>query len=427
MNLYRSFGNLLETWVTEGVPCSDPEQDKWLGGDCGNSLTAPPDMGPNLRSESVDSGVEMASSDTSLPSPHCSVSMGNTEIDTVTTEREEDRLTPASTLQSSVLSAPSSAPSSSLYLCPRTAQTPQEGSMALHLKVERALQRTEPRCQSLRNNPESHTDDVVLRRRTHSSLAKQRASTLVKGQRPESFGMRKTVSSSVPSRQMSEPCRRPLSLYHDNLPAQTKTEDRCEEEREVLSPGLSYLEQVCRMLEEIARLQMRNRGLQTEMDALREHQAKQANQAPETLLCDCKAVAEDVSSCQRLEIAGVEHISSGTQWLNHHAYRDFRQRSASDTRILAGHLRKLKPDSRGQHRSKDDLLEQATEDHETQEFKKEEVNKTKTWKLKVASLRREESTLKPDSEISGQQMHQKNSSRRRLSQLFRRRRKTLPA
>lgn len=200
MNLYRSFGNLLETWVAEGGPCSDPEQDKWFGSDCGNSLTASPDMGTNLRSESVDSGVEMASSDTSFPSPCGSVSVGNPEIDPVSTERVEDRLTPVSTSQT------------------------QDCSVDLHLKLEQALQRTQPKCQSLRNNPMSHTGDVVLRRKT-PSLTKQHTSTLVKGQRSESFELRTTVRPLKPSRHMSEPRRRPLSLHSDNQPAaQTKTE-----------------------------------------------------------------------------------------------------------------------------------------------------------------------------------------------------------
>lgn len=45
-----------------------------------------------------------------------------------------------------------------------------------------------------------------------------------------------------------------------------------------MSPGLCYLEQVCQMLEEIARKQMRSRAIQTEMDALREHENMELSQ-----------------------------------------------------------------------------------------------------------------------------------------------------
>lgn len=49
-------------------------------------------------------------------------------------------------------------------------------------------------------------------------------------------------------------------------------------ERTELSPGLMYLEQVCQMLEEIARQQMQNRALQMERDALQEHQELEVSQ-----------------------------------------------------------------------------------------------------------------------------------------------------
>lgn len=45
-----------------------------------------------------------------------------------------------------------------------------------------------------------------------------------------------------------------------------------------MSPGLIYLEQVCQMLEETARKQMRDRALQMERDALQEHQEMEVSQ-----------------------------------------------------------------------------------------------------------------------------------------------------
>lgn len=55
-------------------------------------------------------------------------------------------------------------------------------------------------------------------------------------------------------------------------------QDLGEEEGKGLSPGLSYLEHVCQMLEEIARQQINNRALQMEMDAQRTHQDMEVSQ-----------------------------------------------------------------------------------------------------------------------------------------------------
>lgn len=45
-----------------------------------------------------------------------------------------------------------------------------------------------------------------------------------------------------------------------------------------MSPGLCYLEQVCQMLEEIARQQMHSQALQMEMNALQECQDSEVSQ-----------------------------------------------------------------------------------------------------------------------------------------------------
>lgn len=45
-------------------------------------------------------------------------------------------------------------------------------------------------------------------------------------------------------------------------------QDLNEEEGKGLSPGLCYLEQVCQMLEDIAKKQMHSQALQKELDAL---------------------------------------------------------------------------------------------------------------------------------------------------------------
>lgn len=212
MNLYRSFGNLMEAWVTEGSLCSDLE---WLGNHDEDSPASSSDMGTNLRSESVDSGVETTSSDASFPATSCSISTDNAEIDT---------FTPTSS-QSPVLSSPVPycSSSSSPQLCPSRTQ---EGSTALHLKVKQALERTDSK--RLKDNPEPVTVDEVLRRRTRASfLPKRHTSDLVRGQRSHSFGPRRTVNPSVPVRQMSDIYRRPLSMSCDKQPVQTRSEVRC--------------------------------------------------------------------------------------------------------------------------------------------------------------------------------------------------------
>ena len=192
----------------------------WLGN---NDEEDPPtpssDVGTTLRSESVDSGVETASSVTSLPATPCSVSTDNTEIDTFTAEREG--LTPASASQSPVFSSPSS---SSPHLLPSRAR---EGPSALE-QVEQALQKTD--SLRLKKGQEAPSVDEVLKRRPRASFVpKRHTSELLRGQRSgsfgqrsESFGPRRTVSSSA--RQMSDMCRRPTSLCFETRP---RSEVRC--------------------------------------------------------------------------------------------------------------------------------------------------------------------------------------------------------
>ncbi|XP_008288228.1 uncharacterized protein LOC103363308 [Stegastes partitus] len=405
MNLYRSFGNLMEAWLTEGnPPCPDSE---WLGHNAEDCLTPQPE---NLRSESVDSGVETASCDMSSPA----ASADNADMDLFT-----PRLTPASTSQSPVLLSP--VPSSSSSSSPHLGLGRAEKSPAaavLHSKLEQALQRTDSK--QLKDNQKAPTVEEVLGRRPRASfLPKRHTSELVRGQRSGSFGPRRTVNTSVPVRQMSDVCRRPLSALSYDKP---RSEGLGGQDGTELSPGLNYLEQVCQMLEEIARQQMHSRALQTEMDALCEDQDTQAADACQS---DSTAAEEDLASCQRLEhTENREQSSSEPQRRRAFPYGHFRQRSASDTTLAALHLRRLREDCRGQHLSSDDLLEEEEENYETQDSTKKETSKShKTWRLKFGSLRGEESA-----DTKGQQMQssEKNSARRRLSQLFRRRRKTVP-
>ncbi|XP_034458942.1 uncharacterized protein si:dkey-106l3.7 [Hippoglossus hippoglossus] len=398
MNLYRSFGNLMEAWVNEG-------------GTYPGSPTPPSDTGPNFRSESVDSGVETASTDTSFPalsSPTSPISADNAEIDAFIPEATG--LTPTSTSLSPVLSSPLTSPfsSSSPSLCP--SKSP-DGSRALQLKVEQALQRTDSKHQ--KDNSELLTVEEVLRRQPRaSSLAKRHSAGFLRGQRSESFGPRKTLNQSASLRQTSETCRRPISLRWDK----PKSEELGEEDMSGPSPGLCYLEQVCQMLENIARQQIQNRALRMEVDALREQKDVQA---PDSCHTDCEAAEEDG------HVENEEHSSSEAQQVKRNLYGHFRQRSSSETMLTTLHLRQIRSDCRGQHLSTDVLQERIEEEHLQEESTKKERNKTdKNWRTKFSSFRREEPFLR---DTKGQQMQssEKNSARRRLSQLFRRR-KPLP-
>ncbi|TDH01975.1 hypothetical protein EPR50_G00168420 [Perca flavescens] len=400
MNLYRSFGNLMEAWVTKEDRCLD---SAWLGNNDEDPPTPSSDVGTNLRTESEDSGVETASSVTSFPATLSSVFIDNAERDTFAPETEGDGLTPALTSQSPVSS------SFSPHLCPSRAQ---EDSTALHLKGELALQKIDSKC--LKNNREPLTVDAMLRRPPRASfLPKRPTSDLVRGQRSESFSLRRrTVNPSVSTRQMSEV--RPMFMSCDEQLVQKRAEDLGEEERNGLSPGLFYLEQVCQMLEEIARKQMHSRALTMEIDTQWEHQDMEAL---DTCQSDSKAAEEALPSCQIPEnTESAEHSSNEPQQRKDDPNRHFRKRSASDTNITTLQFRRLNADCRGQHLSTDDLWEKENE-------KKETSKTNRNWKLKFGSL-----TRAGVGDTEGQQMHssEKNSTRRRLSKLFRRSRKTLP-
>ncbi|KAM9840990.1 uncharacterized protein ACBR49_014513 [Aulostomus maculatus] len=397
MNLYRSFGNLMEAWVAEQSPCSNSE---WLRNDSEDSPTAP-DTGANLRTESVDSGVETASSDTSFNATSCLVLTDNTEL--FTAEREGEGLPTSMAFERHLLFSP--VPSSS-HVCPPRAQ----GQGAdLHQKLEEALQRTDSKRL---DNPEAF-DRVAKRRLQTSSQPNRHTWSLLRGQRSESFGPRRTIHPSMLTRQMSEMKKRPLSLNYDSQRVPTGSEDLGKEDMMGLSPGLCYLEQVCQMLEEFARQQMHSQALQLETDSLQERQDVQASN---TCQRDLKASEGDFSSCQRLESDGVGHIASDPQRWKEYPYGHFRQRSASDSTLA-----KLHPHCRGQHLSTDDEVP-----GEENKNKQEEASKTrKNWKSRILSLRRQESPAK-GTQSQQMQSSERNSTQLRLSHLFRRTRKTLP-
>ncbi|XP_029024854.1 uncharacterized protein si:dkey-106l3.7 isoform X2 [Betta splendens] len=358
MNLYRSFGNLLELWVAEAEERSDSDP----AGDNEDSPAPSSDAGAHWCG-SLDSGVEAGTS--------CS---------TDAAERDSDELSPASASQSPFLS-------SSPRLRPGAApQGPNH-------RVEQALERI--KSKSLRGKPEA--DEAPRRRPSSSSPPKRHSSELVRGQRSQNLHPRWTVDPSVSERWRGKP----------------GSEDVCGERRQQLSPGLLYLEQLCQRLEELARQHMQNRASQTETAALQERLGPQDLQT----WSDSEDAEEKPSSCPRLE--NTPHAENSSV---RNPYTHFRARSASDSTIATLHKRKLSADCRGQHLSTYDLSLEAEREQNKLESIVEETDKPKkSWKFRIGSLRGDAS-----SKSQHTQPPERNSTRRRLSQLFRRRRTILP-
>lgn len=159
----------MEVWVTKEGQCSYSEP-------LGRNDETSPSPSTNLRSESVDSGVEMASSDMSF---HAA------ELDGFTPDR--DRSARAS--ESSVLSCPSPSKPFSPCLPPSGAQ---DHSNILHQKVEAALQRSNSK--HLKDKP------AVEIRRRDSRAHQWPTSESLRGQRSDRFDLRRMFNPSEPMR-----------------------------------------------------------------------------------------------------------------------------------------------------------------------------------------------------------------------------------
>ncbi|TNN71351.1 hypothetical protein EYF80_018429 [Liparis tanakae] len=378
MNLYQSFGNLLEAWVTEG------DQSSVTGNNDEDLPTPSPDVGTTLRSESVDSGVETASPAMSLPATPSSISTDTTEIDIFPPERGG---LPSPASQCPILSSLLSASSSSPHRRPSRAA--RVDPTALHLKVEKALQKSD--SMNLKNPREPITVDELLVRRPRAFGPKRHASDVVRGESSPSSALKRTfIYTSGPRRKTSETCRRPLPTSYDKRPAQTSSEDLGEQEKTRLSPGLRYLEQVCQMLEEIARQQMHDRASQMETNALQEHGNTEVIKAASTYQSDSKAAVEDLSFCESLDTENEEQ--SEPQPRREYPKMHLRQRSLSEANISTLHLRPLQADCR--HLSTDDLLEKIEEDHEKQGSEKAEMSRIRNFNIKAGSLKIEKSAVR---------------------------------
>lgn len=176
MNLYRSFGNLMEAWVTEESQRSHSE----LLGDNGEAASSP---STNPRSESVDSGVEMA--DTSFHATSGPVSVDNAELDGFTPERGAP--------EASLLPCPSPPDPFSPCLSPGGAQ---DHAALLRHRVEAALERSHSK--RLKNKPECVTAAEIHRR--HSRAHQRHHAESVRGQRSDRLDLRRMFNPSEPMR-----------------------------------------------------------------------------------------------------------------------------------------------------------------------------------------------------------------------------------
>ncbi|XP_032425939.1 uncharacterized protein LOC116724389 isoform X1 [Xiphophorus hellerii] len=397
MNLYRSFSNLMEAYVYEERTLPESQ---WRRDNTDGPHAPASNIAVNPRSESVDSGVESASCETPNFATAGSLSTDNTEMDLFLLQ--SDNFVPASTPQPPVFMSTlsSSSPSSPNLRLSRA----EEASTTLNLKEEPELQRTDSKRWK-------QVYEVLSQQPKTSSLPKQHTSELKRCIRSASFNLRRRFDPPVRNGQMSETERKPFLVGSVEQISQSSVVFEGKE----LSPGLCYLEWVCQKMELYAKHQMQNQAKQAETDTPQEHE----EQKP--VLVSQHDAADAQENHPRLENA--QEIPSEPQ---QQKPRYFRQRSASDTTFSKMHLKKFNLSSRGKRQSTSDLREIEEEDVLPMESVKEESSKKNIiQRLKLGSLRRVASAVS-DSRSTQTQSSEKTTTRRRLSQLFRRTRKVSP-
>ncbi|XP_051541899.1 uncharacterized protein si:dkey-106l3.7 isoform X2 [Myxocyprinus asiaticus] len=176
--------------------------------------------------------------------------------------------------------------------------------------------------------------------------------------------------------------------------------------RDKLSPGLLYLEQVCRMLENIAKLQQQNHTLQKEVEILKNQHAE----------IKCASLnEEEINYPASQSLDGPEYQTSQQTRLKDS--REFRHRSQSDTRAFLGPHRRARFAQDESFVSAGVLFEEP--DSKVPILENEHKKPSKIQKLKFTSFSRQE-TQKPDTENKSVQPKKKT----KLSSFFRSRRMT---
>ncbi|CAL8387331.1 unnamed protein product [Boreogadus saida] len=424
MNLYRSFGNLMESYVSDGLPFSswDGQMPSWtVSSDTTTPASTPastPDMGVNLRSTSEDSGFEITP--TSLDSSMSSAGHPELVPVSVAMDRGEQGLTPGSALTpGSVLtpalrsSARSLFSASSLYLPGSDADlapVTRDRSKSLQHKVEQALLKLNPGRRKTNDGSSPDPNAAAAQRRVpRKTMSLPRSSSglhMVRSESVSEVGRPVHLLLRQAGRQRQ---RRPASLYHDMRLAETPIEEVNEEARDALSPGLSYLEQVCQMWEQIARLQINNRKLNLEMDVLKDHRDTQ----PESRLCSCETVLENQHNIHRSHLAEFERVSDELRWQRSNTDDESSSTSPSETERLTRNLGSLKTHTRGQPESETQPAGPADggQNHQAKQ-------RGRAWLFRTASSRKAAS-VDSDGSLQGRPSEGRKKTSFRLSLLLR--------
>ncbi|KAJ8386040.1 hypothetical protein AAFF_G00177290 [Aldrovandia affinis] len=416
MNLYRNSENMLETWVAntcpkidnENVVVLESEQLALSGRVEGRKTSMAQELtGAIPRSESEDSGVELTCSEaenapsTPWDSGHNFSLARKMEFCSLRQKDGCHSSTPPSFHNLSSCLSSSSPPNA-------TALGKLEPS-SVRFRVEQALWRA------------NQTSKRVLRKTTSSQLpmapslfradsghgtATQlpcHSMTSRPGQRSGSLGSRE--AARPPTSIQHVPELKHCNLLKDVQPKtvhpclngnESDSQAQCEDGGvgdaflgERVSPGLGYLEQVCRMLEEIARLQTSNQELQKENERVQNHQNAQGCQE---LLGQCLSSCPDnpLTVNQRPEAMGYNDLSAQSSHNDQLLPPYLWKRSMSDTQA---HIRSKARQSQWIP-STGHILEECDSSMHYGQKQQDRVSNL-TVKLKTVSLNRDAALQKP--------------------------------
>ncbi|XP_073686371.1 uncharacterized protein [Garra rufa] len=315
MNLYRNFGNLLESWMTEDSQDLYSQTGSGLDRlDCVSRDSVPLS---NVKSESEDSGFETVGTS---PCHSYQCSALTSEESQAAFDSTEDEIQPSSPSPSACSSSSSSITLSSV--APNTT----------HLEVEQALRRTDS---SSWRGLLHQIERVTVGPRYRSNTASFPTSFDSNKSRTHHCFARPRTHSQPPDPKKAELYRKYLKSHKHGQPVHSQLElaDGDQYRLDKLSPGLLYLEQVCRMLENIAKLQQENYSLQQEVEILKSQHAE----------IKCRSLHEEelsYSTCQGLQILGLEDPPSESTQLKEPV--GFRHRSVSDTLAAVSRYRRTR-------------------------------------------------------------------------------------
>ncbi|XP_051973021.1 uncharacterized protein si:dkey-106l3.7 [Xyrauchen texanus] len=399
MNLYRNFGNLLESWVTEGY--TDLHSQTEANVERLDSIGSGSEVQlSKVKSESEDSGFETVSTISPCHSHQCSGFTSESHSASLVNVSAQDDVRPSS-------------PSPSV--CTSSSSCVSLGSVAPRktcLKVEQALRRTETTSGhvSRRGAPHKLERGATGPRHRCNTATFPTSCHTTNARTHYWFSHPRRTHSQPSDHKKAELCRRLLKShqYGQTVESQLEFEEGEQCRRNKLSPGLLYLEQVCRMLENIAKLQQQNHTLQKEVEMLKSQHAE----------IKCASLNEEeinYPASQSLEIDGPEDQTSLKTRLKDS--KEFRHRSQSDTRAFLGPHRRARFAQDESFVSAGVLFEEPDSKYPIPE--NEHKKPSKIQKLKFTSFRRQK-TRKPDTENKSVQPEKKT----KLSIFFRSRRMT---